>query len=109
MTDNAKNNYYYWINLFVVVPGLLLSGAIMAALYLTVPVVFTLGVTAFVFKFCLGMWTWRSLPPEERRKFREPFRLMNYNYTLSVKMEWFLFWIGFLAFLFWIEHSQATS
>ncbi|MEM1372529.1 MAG: hypothetical protein AAGG72_09940 [Pseudomonadota bacterium] len=95
-------NHYYWLNVIMVVPALLLAGATVAILYLAVPLFFALIVVVYVFKFSLEIWVWRKLPPEARREYREPCRFMNYNFVLSAKMEWFLFSAGFLALVLWV-------
>ena len=109
MAKCEKIKNYYWLEVCMVVPALLVGGATVAFIYLVIPLFFALIVAIYVFRFSLEMWVWRKLPPEEHREYREPYRFMNYNSVLSAKMEWFLFFAGFLALILWIEYARSVN
>lgn len=57
MSDYEKIKENYWINVCMVVPALLVSGAVMAFLYLTVPLFFAFFVMIYVLKFSVEIWS----------------------------------------------------
>ena len=93
----------------MVVPALLIAGATMAFLYLLVPVFFAFFVGIYILKFSVEIWAWRKVPREERHAFRAPCRLLNFNFTLSVKLEWAVFLVGFFGLIIWIEYAQRMQ
>ena len=109
MSDSKKITKIYWLNVCMVLPALLLAGATMAFLYLLVPLFFAFVAIIYFCKFSFEIWAWRQLTPEERCNYSEPCRFMNYNFTLSVKMEWFLFWTGFFGLVLWIEYARFIN
>ncbi|MEO1557740.1 MAG: hypothetical protein AAFS01_15015 [Pseudomonadota bacterium] len=103
MSDVDKPRDTPWVSLCMVVPALLVSGATMAFMFLAVPLFFAFFVAIYGLKFTLEIWAWRNLSQEERCAFRAPFGLMNFNFALSVKMEWIVFLTGFCGLLLWVH------
>ena len=106
MSAVEKFRTNYLISVCMVVPARLVAGATMAFMYLVVPMFFAFCIAIYALKFCLGLWAWRKLTPEERRTHRAPFGLMNYNFALSIRMEWALFLVGFFGLIGWIEYAR---
>ncbi len=109
MGENEQNRVSYWVNVSVVLPSLLLAGATIAAIHLLVPVLFAIIVAAYTLKFSFEICAWHKIKAEDRSKYREPCRFMNYNSVMSVKMEWFLFGTGFMAFFLWMKFGPSIS
>ncbi len=87
MPRDKKTKTYYWLNVCMVVPAMLISGATMALLYLLVPLFFALFAVIYVLKFSLEVWVWRKISPEDRANYARPGHFMNYNFVLPVKFE----------------------
>jgi hypothetical protein len=109
MPSDKKTKTYYWLNVWMVVPATLISGATMALLYLLVPPFFALFTAICVLKFSLEVWVWRKISSEDRANYARPGHFMNYNFVLPVKLEWLLFWAGFLGLVCWIKYAQFAN
>lgn len=103
MSDVEKPKDTPWGSICMVVPALLVSGATMAFMSLVIPLFFAFFVAVYGLKFAVEIRAWRNLSPEERCAFRAPFGLMNFNFALSVKMEWIVFLTGFCGLLLWVH------
>ncbi len=98
----------YWLNICIVALALLVGGATMAFIYLVVPLFFAFGVAFYLCKLVFEIWIWRRIPPDERHNHHRLGHLMNYNYVMSVKMEWLFFWAGFFGLVLWINYARSV-
>lgn len=91
----------------IAVFALLLSGAILAFMYLIFQkffwVVVVVGGLQIAWKFRL----WWRLPAEKRHEYSDPGRLMNYNHSLAVRAEWIVLLFGFFGTVFWLEFAAV--
>ena len=91
------------VNQLLAVFALLISGFIMALLYLLGPILFWVGIAAYSLKFSIEVWVWQKLSIDEKQDYSGPGHLMNHNHTLSVRIEWVAMLIGFGATICWLK------
>ncbi len=77
--------------------ALCLGGFGWGLMYLIAPAFGLLILVILTIKLLFKLNTWRKLPLNERQKIPELFRLMRNNPILSVKAEWFIQLVAFIA------------
>jgi len=97
-----------WLNVALVTCATLSCGAIFALMYLLVPLFFAGVAALYLLKFTAELLIWRKLSPQDRADYSAPGHFMNFNHTLSVKLEWLLVGLGFLAVILWVTYARAT-